>query len=161
MSKRIWWIVITGLAIACLAEVFFPDHHHAIFPWHRIPCFDAAYGFVGCIAIVFVSKAIGKFFLWKTTYSVPLLERHLGDKDERVVIREWHVDVGQKVGKDQSLVEVESEQGLTMVHSPTTGRVARLFADPGETIDVGETLADVRITKAELKRLERGEDTHV
>jgi hypothetical protein len=161
MSKWIWWLVIAGLGLACLAEVLFPDHHHAIFPWHYIPCFDAAYGFVGCIAIVFVSKMIGKFFLWTTTYSVPLHERHLRAGDQRAVIRKWHVDVGRRIDRGRPLVEIESERGFATIDSPTTGTVARLFADPGEAIDVGETLADVQISKTEHKRLKSAEDADV
>lgn len=31
--------------------------------WHRAPAFHAVYGVVGCVLLVVVSKALGKFWL--------------------------------------------------------------------------------------------------
>lgn len=59
------WILLIILTLGTLLLSHFgrgPSHPHA---WDRIPLFYAAFGFVGCILIIFVSKALGKAFLQK------------------------------------------------------------------------------------------------
>jgi hypothetical protein len=36
---------------------------HARFWWEQIPDFDAIFGFLGCVLIVFASKALGHYWL--------------------------------------------------------------------------------------------------
>jgi hypothetical protein len=61
---RRWWTVI-GVAAAAtvVAEVVTHDAGHDVFPWHAVPGFDLAYGAAGCVAIVVLSKALGKAWL--------------------------------------------------------------------------------------------------
>lgn len=47
-----------------LLDQFEPGHPYP-HAWDRIPLFYAFFGFVGCIAIIVVSKALGKAFLQK------------------------------------------------------------------------------------------------
>lgn len=60
--KRWHWMAL-GLvtAVSLVAQVTAP-HHEGGHWWDAVPGSYAAYGFVGCAAIVFVSKWIGK--LW-------------------------------------------------------------------------------------------------
>ncbi len=56
-------------ALLILADViyyftFHPKHH---FSW-EVPAFSAAFGFVMCVVLVVVSKAIGKFIMKEETY---------------------------------------------------------------------------------------------
>jgi hypothetical protein len=44
---------------------FFARAEHPLFWWEHIPAVDAAFGFIGCIAIVLVSKALGHYWLQK------------------------------------------------------------------------------------------------
>ncbi|MEK6725629.1 MAG: hypothetical protein AABY54_03645 [Deltaproteobacteria bacterium] len=44
---------------------FFVHRHHATFIWDNIPGFGAVYGFVSCIVIIRVSKALGHAVLMK------------------------------------------------------------------------------------------------
>lgn len=44
---------------------FFVHRHHATFFWDNIPGFGAVYGFVSCVVIILVSKAIGHAVLMK------------------------------------------------------------------------------------------------
>lgn len=52
-----------------LALVFGADflvhRHHATFIWDGIPGYGAVYGFVSCVVIIIVSKAIGHAWLMK------------------------------------------------------------------------------------------------
>ncbi|MBM3779182.1 MAG: hypothetical protein FJW23_13270 [Acidimicrobiia bacterium] len=63
MSRR-WWTAIGGTAVASVAaEIGLHDTSHAVFPWHSVPGFDLLWGAAGCLAIIVVSKAIGKAWL--------------------------------------------------------------------------------------------------
>jgi uncharacterized membrane protein YdcZ (DUF606 family) len=33
--------------------------------WEKLPIYEAAFGFLGCLLIIFVSKALGRLFLQK------------------------------------------------------------------------------------------------
>ena len=44
---------------------FFVHRHHATFIWDSIPGYGAVYGFVSCVVIIIVSKAIGHAALMK------------------------------------------------------------------------------------------------
>jgi drug/metabolite transporter (DMT)-like permease len=63
--KPIHWILLALLNLGTLALYFFgPEHPHP-HAWDAIPLFYAAYGFVGCVLIIVVSKALGKALLQK------------------------------------------------------------------------------------------------
>ena len=44
---------------------FLIHRHHATFMWDEFPGFSAVYGFISCVVIILVSKAIGHAFLMK------------------------------------------------------------------------------------------------
>lgn len=44
---------------------FFALSEHPHFAWEKLPVFDALFGFIGCLVIVFISKAIGHYWLQK------------------------------------------------------------------------------------------------
>jgi hypothetical protein len=46
-----------------LAEIAGRESLHALYWWHAVPGFDLFYGLLGCVAIVLISKAAGKWFL--------------------------------------------------------------------------------------------------
>lgn len=60
--KRVFFI---SIILACLADLLIFHRDHAIFWWHRMPLFDALYGFIGGILIIIVSKALGHHWLQK------------------------------------------------------------------------------------------------
>lgn len=57
--KRVAYVI---LALTVLID-FVISRHHSYFPWDDIPGFSAVYGFVSCVLIVVVSKALGHFWL--------------------------------------------------------------------------------------------------
>ena len=64
-SRRGWvFAVITAGVTLGAPLVVHPEHHHEAW-WNHVPGFYAAYGFLGCAAIVLVSKWIGHLFLQK------------------------------------------------------------------------------------------------
>ncbi len=71
------WFYI-GLAVVVLVEIVLPrlfQADHAHFPFENFPAWGALYGFVSCVAIIVVSKLIGKWWLMRP-------EDHYGDPDE-------------------------------------------------------------------------------
>ncbi len=63
MSKR-WKIIVALLALVTLAWGVAARHSEAGAPWwETIGVFPAAYGFIGCLVIVLVSKLLGKWLL--------------------------------------------------------------------------------------------------
>ena len=58
----------TGLAVAALAEVVLPPIFHSTeshFSFENFPAWGSLYGFVSCVAIIVVSKLIGKLWLMR------------------------------------------------------------------------------------------------
>ncbi len=47
------------MLVFIVAVDFFVPRHHSIFWWDDLPGFDALYGIVSCLLIIFVSKTIG------------------------------------------------------------------------------------------------------
>jgi hypothetical protein len=63
MIKR-WFY--SGLALVALAEIVLPrifPGEESHFPFEDIPGWGSLYGFVSCVAIIVVSKVIGKLWL--------------------------------------------------------------------------------------------------
>ena len=64
----------------------------------------------------------------------------LGEGLPDAVIREWHIKEGEHIAAHESLVTVETAKALVEVPSPWAGRVEKLFAAEGESVDVDEPL---------------------
>jgi len=57
-----------GLAVVAVAEIALPRIYSAgepHFPFEDFPAFGSLYGFVSCVAIIVVSKLIGKLWLMR------------------------------------------------------------------------------------------------
>lgn len=64
--KRIHWILLGLLTLATLALQYLgPEHPHP-HAWDSIPLFYPAFGFIGCVLIIVISKALGKALLQKS-----------------------------------------------------------------------------------------------
>ena len=55
----------------------------------------------------------------------------------------WKVKEGDVVAEDQTLAEVETDKAVVEMPSPRAGRVARLHAEEGETIEVGQVIVTI------------------
>jgi 2-oxoisovalerate dehydrogenase E2 component (dihydrolipoyl transacylase) len=70
----------------------------------------------------------------------------LGEGLTEAEVVAWHVKVGDSVTVDQNVVEVETAKAVVEVPVPFAGRVARLHADPGDVVAVGQPLVTVDAT---------------
>src|SRR5215204_4018181 len=58
-------------------------------------------------------------------------------------IVEWRKQPGDWVEADETLAEVTTDKIDVEIPSPAAGRLARLVAEPGETVPVGEPIAEI------------------
>jgi hypothetical protein len=61
LLRRMMWVVLIGLVVA---DILIPSKYDR-FPWESIGGFGAFYGFMSCIVIVVVSKALGYLWLYR------------------------------------------------------------------------------------------------
>ncbi|MGM0878570.1 MAG: 2-oxoglutarate dehydrogenase complex dihydrolipoyllysine-residue succinyltransferase [Bacillota bacterium] len=56
-------------------------------------------------------------------------------------ILEWLINVGEKVNKGESVVELETDKVNIEVNTDFTGVVTQLLKEPGDTVEVGDVIA--------------------
>ena len=62
--------LLSGFYITCVG-LFIADffvHRHSVYPWEGLPGFYAIYGFVACVILVFIAKAMRKVLMRKEDY---------------------------------------------------------------------------------------------
>lgn len=64
----------------------------------------------------------------------------LGEGLENAIILEWHVAVGDRVERNDVLVEVETTKSAVEIPSPAAGVVSNLGGEEGDTVLVGDPL---------------------
>lgn len=69
----------------------------------------------------------------------------LGEGLTESEIVSWHVAEGETVALNQVIAEVETAKALVELPSPVAGVVARLHAEPGATVSVGEPLVTFEV----------------
>lgn len=65
----------------------------------------------------------------------------LGEGLQEAEIVQWHVQVGDDIAVDQPLVSVETAKAIVEIPSPQSGRIAKLFGQPGDIVHIGAPLA--------------------
>jgi uncharacterized membrane protein len=63
-TKTLRWIMFGILALLVILDVIIPAKYER-FPWDGIGGFGAVYGFVSCVLIIVVSKALGYALLYR------------------------------------------------------------------------------------------------
>jgi len=58
-------------------------------------------------------------------------------------INYWHVEEGDYVEKGQDLVEISLNGASYNMLSPGTGTLAEVYFDAGQTIEIGEVIAEI------------------
>src|SRR6266516_915040 len=72
----------------------------------------------------------------------------LGEGLTEAEIVTWHVQTGDTVTVDQSIVEVETAKAVVDVPVPFAGRVTALHGQPGDVVAVGEPLVTVETAES-------------
>ncbi|MCP3951483.1 MAG: hypothetical protein GY697_04600 [Desulfobacterales bacterium] len=55
-----------SLAVLLAIDPFIPKHSH--FAWEEVPGFFAAYGFIGCVSLIFIAKGLRALVKKKEDY---------------------------------------------------------------------------------------------
>ena len=58
-AKRRRWLLAATLLAVFVADFFVP-REHVVFFWDAISGWAALFGFLSCVAIIFISKALGR-----------------------------------------------------------------------------------------------------
>ncbi|HSM41225.1 MAG TPA: dihydrolipoamide acetyltransferase family protein [Afifellaceae bacterium] len=80
-----------------------------------------------------------------TTFCLP----DLGEGLQEAEILNWHVSVGDHVSADQPLVSVETDKAVIEIPAPESGQIVKLFAEPGDIVQVGAPLLEYGTGQAE------------
>jgi pyruvate dehydrogenase E2 component (dihydrolipoamide acetyltransferase) len=73
-----------------------------------------------------------------TTFCLP----DLGEGLQEAEILAWHVSEGDHVSADQPLISVETDKAVIEIPAPASGRILKLFVEPGQVVQVGAPLMD-------------------
>lgn len=76
----------------------------------------------------------------------------LGEGLTEAGLVQWLVAVGDRIVTDQPIAEVETAKSIVELPSPFAGVVAALHGTPGDTIDVGAAVLEVRASDAAAPR---------
>ena len=72
----------------------------------------------------------------------------LGEGLEDAELVQWYVEVGDEVGLNDAVVEVETAKATVDVPSPFAGRVVERFGEVGDTVAVGTVLVRIEVAAA-------------
>ena len=64
--KRVFYACLVALALTEAVAPRFLYHDHAHFPFEDWPAFGSLYGFFSCVAIILISKFLGKLWLLRS-----------------------------------------------------------------------------------------------
>ena len=67
----------------------------------------------------------------------------LGESVTEATVSKWLKSVGEKVGSDEPLVELETDKVNVEVPSPSSGILEKIAVEEGETVEVGALLGSV------------------
>lgn len=65
----------------------------------------------------------------------------LGDGIEKAKVACWHAEVGDRIAKDDDVVELVTDKATFNVAAETSGFIKEIFAREGQEVRVGEILA--------------------
>jgi pyruvate dehydrogenase E2 component (dihydrolipoamide acetyltransferase) len=82
--------------------------------------------------------------------TVPIPMPHLGVSVTEGTVTAWHKTVGDAVETDELVCEIATDKVDTEVYAPAAGVIARVVAAEGDTVLVGEPLAELAVSGAVL-----------
>jgi pyruvate dehydrogenase E2 component (dihydrolipoamide acetyltransferase) len=77
---------------------------------------------------------------------IPIAMPHMGVSVEEGTVLAWHKAEGDTVAADEVVCEVSTDKVDTEVVSPADGVLARIVAQVGDTVAVGEPLAELTVS---------------
>jgi multifunctional 2-oxoglutarate metabolism enzyme len=78
-----------------------------------------------------------------SSQTIPVVLPELGESVTEGIVVEWRVAEGDVVEPGQPLLDVTTDKVDVEVPAPAAGRIARIVAAPGDTVEVGALLAEL------------------
>lgn len=76
---------------------------------------------------------------------VPFVLADIGEGISEVTVKEWYVDVGDRVAEFDNVCEVESDKATVTITSRYAGAIVKRHCEPGSLARVGSALVDIEI----------------
>src|SRR6476659_1673401 len=76
---------------------------------------------------------------------IQLVMPELGESVTEGTILEWHKHEGELVEEGETVVEVSTDKVDAEVPAPASGTIAKILAQPDETVQVGQVLAELTV----------------
>ena len=146
MTKKKVYMLVGGAFAAFIVWNLIHPNHHPHFAWDKIPGFYGLFGIGAGLALIGIALGLGNFFLWRPTWSVQLDESLVADGIKEVTLKKWNVQLKDAVKKGDALMALSTEKGDVTVKAPMDGVVQKMFYHPEDTIDVGWTLVDLKVS---------------
>ena len=73
-----------------------------------------------------------------------ILVPELGEGIVKATVAFWHVKAGDQVREDDDIVELVTDKATFNVPSGASGIIKKIVRREGETVKIGEVLAEVR-----------------
>ena len=77
---------------------------------------------------------------------IPIIMPQMGESVVEGTISKWHKKEGEKVKKDEPLVEIETDKVTIEVPCPADGTLAQILVKEGETVPIGAKLAILTVS---------------
>ncbi len=74
---------------------------------------------------------------------VEVIMPKMGESLQEGTIIKWHKKPGDKVERDETLLEISTDKVDTEVPSPASGIIVKILANENETIEVGKPIAEI------------------
>ena len=97
--------------------------------------------------MIFICAAIPKEGDLRVEFELRLPDIGEGVAEGEIV--RWLVDEGTKVKEDDLLVEILTDKAAMEMPSPVSGILAKIVAQPGQVVQVGEVLAIIEVASGE------------
>ena len=85
----------------------------------------------------------------------------LGEGITEGEVVKWRVKEGDHVEEHQVVLEIETDKAIVEVPSPRSGKVTKISAKEGQTVNVGSTLMKVDTGEAEARAIEQAPEKKV
>jgi 2-oxoglutarate dehydrogenase E2 component (dihydrolipoamide succinyltransferase) len=91
---------------------------------------------------------------------VQLKVPEVGESIQEVIISQWLKQEGQWVERDEEAVEIDSEKASLPIPAPSAGRIVKILKRDGETVAVGDVIAEIDDAAEQDEDREEPEEAH-
>src|ERR1044072_8222390 len=72
-----------------------------------------------------------------------VLMPEMGESVTEGTVLEWHVSEGDSIAEGDTIVEISTDKVDAEVPAPASGTVTQIMAQPDETVNVGQAIAEI------------------